>query len=117
MSALFSKEENEKTRVRGQGRVDEDLLAVPHFHHRLLPGDLLCNQGRYVGLEHAGTETHDDDCDAEKTDDSAVRRANVRACQWDSSILLHRYLPLVDDSGNRTNDQEDVADQDDNVGH
>lgn len=41
-----------------------------------MPSNLFGDQGRDVGLEHAGAETHDDDRDAEKTDDSAA--ADVR---------------------------------------
>jgi hypothetical protein len=77
-----------------EGRIDDDSGPVSLRDNRLLTGDLLGNQGGYVTLESTGTETHDDKSDNEETDDSV----------------------LLDDSRNGTNSQEDVSDQDDDVG-
>jgi hypothetical protein len=51
----------------------QNLLAIPDFDDGLLPRYLLGDQWRNVGLEPSGTETHNNDGDDEKTDDSTTR--------------------------------------------
>jgi hypothetical protein len=49
----------------GDSGVDNDALAFDRLDAHLLKRNLLSNQGRDVGLEHARSQTHDDDAEDE----------------------------------------------------
>jgi hypothetical protein len=54
---------------------------------------LFGNQGRDVGLEHSGTNSHDDDGDGEQSDDAAMGRKKTKAISTDRLGLLALVRP------------------------
>jgi hypothetical protein len=78
---------------RGESGVDEDLGPLAFFDDGSLTGDLLGDQGGDVGLEHSGTDSHDDDGDGEQSDDAAMGRENIKAISTERLALLALVRP------------------------
>jgi hypothetical protein len=51
-------------------RYVQDLDTLPLLNNRSITGDLFGDQGGDVGLEHSGTDTHDNESNGEETDNS-----------------------------------------------
>jgi hypothetical protein len=78
---------------RGESGVDEDLGPLAFFDDGSLTGDLFGDQGGDVGLEHSGTDSHDDDGDGEQSDDAAMGRENIKAISTERLALLALVRP------------------------
>ena len=56
----------------------QDLATLPLLDNGSVTGNLFGNQGRNVGLEHSGTDTHDDKSDGKETDNSPESNSSGR---------------------------------------